>query len=105
MESDSRKRSSSSLLVYKNKLKAERHFLLTELAECVNGIRRMDEQLEGILLHPSQTAVDSILIEPLRVEISPHPLQHIITIRVIRIGYYLHKFIISACSAAVLWWS
>ncbi|HPW73719.1 MAG: hypothetical protein IPI63_09240 [Methanothrix sp.] len=48
MESDSRKRSSSSLLVYKNKLKAERHFLLTELAECANKIRRIDEQLKSI---------------------------------------------------------
>jgi len=48
MESDGRKKSSAALLFHKNKLMAERHFLLVKLAECANKIKRIDEQLKSI---------------------------------------------------------
>lgn len=48
MVSDGRKEASSSLMVYKKKLMAERHFLLVRLAECANKIKSIDEQLKSI---------------------------------------------------------
>ena len=48
MESDGRKESPSSLMVYKKKLMAERHFLLVKLAECANKIKSIDEKLKSI---------------------------------------------------------
>lgn len=48
MESDGRKEPTSSLLVYKKKLMAERHFLLVNLTECANKIKIIDEQLKSI---------------------------------------------------------
>jgi len=48
MASSGRKDTSSSMLVYKKKLMAERHFLLVKLAECANKIKIIDEQLKSI---------------------------------------------------------
>lgn len=48
MESNGRKKNSAALLFHKNKLMAERHFLLAKLAECANRIKKIDEQLKSI---------------------------------------------------------
>jgi len=48
MEANGRKKASYSLLLQKNKLMAERRFLLMKLAECANQIKKIDEQLKSI---------------------------------------------------------